>query len=155
MKNFLHEKFTEDHTNIAKEREKSKALFLEVVRLGESHEKNTEFLQNLNMQFEGRIKAIESKFQIGERSISSLVVKGDQSINNISDWNEKLEKRIQNLESNLLTLGVNNFQLLILYEQREQIKDKDSLNKVEITNQRMTDDIRGLLISLQSDYTQR
>jgi len=39
--------------------------------------------------------------------------------------------------------------------QREQIKDKDSLNKVETTNQRMSDDIRGLLMSLQSDYSQR
>lgn len=106
MKNFLHDKFTEDYATIAKEREKSKALFLEVVRLGENQEKNTEFLQNLNMQYEGRLKAIESRFSIGERSLNGLMVKNDQGINSVSEWNEKLEKRIQNLESNLLTIGV-------------------------------------------------
>ena len=106
MKNFLHEKFTEDYASVSKEREKSKALFLEVVRLGENQEKSSDFLQNLNMQFEGRIKAIESRFQIGERSLNSVMVKGDQGLNNVTEWNEKLEKRIQNLESNLLIIGV-------------------------------------------------
>jgi len=107
MKTFLHEKFTEDYASITKEREKSKALFLEVVRLGETQEKNADFLQGLNMQFEGRIKAIESRFQMGERSLNSVMVKGDQGLNNVTEWNEKLEKRIQNLESNLLGIGVN------------------------------------------------
>lgn len=113
MKNFLHEKFTEDYSTIAKEREKSKALFLEVVRLGEGQEKNSEFLQNLNMQFEGRIKAIESRFVMGERSLNGLMVKNDQGLNNVTEWNDKLEKRIQNLETNLLTIGVSqkNFEL--------------------------------------------
>lgn len=102
----MHEKFSEDYSSITKEREKSKALFLEVVRLGESHEKNAEFIQNLNLQFDSRIKAVESRFQMGERSINSLIIKGDQGINNVTEWNEKLDKRIQNLESNLLTIGV-------------------------------------------------
>ena len=106
MKNFLHEKFTEDYSTITKEREKSKALFLEVVRLGETQEKNAEFIQNLNMQFESRIKAVESRFQIGERSLNSVMIKGDQGLNNVTEWNEKLDKRIQNLESNLLSIGV-------------------------------------------------
>lgn len=115
MKNFLHEKFAEDYTTIAKEREKSKALFLEVVRLGEAQEKNAEFIQNLNMQFESRIKAMENQYQMGERSLNSLVVKGNQGLNNVTDWNEKLEKRIQHLETNLLTLGVNNSEFLIVF----------------------------------------
>ena len=107
MKNFLHEKFTEDYSTIAKEREKSKALFLEVVRLGETQEKNAEFIQNLNLQYESRLKAVESRFMLGERSINSLMVKGDQGLNSVAEWNEKLEKRIQSLESNLLNIGVN------------------------------------------------
>lgn len=115
MKNFLHEKFTEDYTTIAKEREKSKALFLEVVRLGEAQEKNAEFIQNLNMQFENRLKNIENQYQVGERSINSIVVKGNQGLNNVTEWNEKLEKRIQNLETNLLTLGVISTFFLFFY----------------------------------------
>lgn len=39
MRSMLQEKITEEGTTLAKEREKSKALFMEVVRLGEGQEK--------------------------------------------------------------------------------------------------------------------
>ena len=40
----LQEKITEEGVGLAKEREKSKALFMEVVRLGEGHERLQESL---------------------------------------------------------------------------------------------------------------
>lgn len=39
MRSILQEKITDENINISKEREKTKALFLEVVRLGESSER--------------------------------------------------------------------------------------------------------------------
>ena len=42
MRSLLQDKYSEDHSNTVKQREKSTALFNEVVRLGEEMEKNNE-----------------------------------------------------------------------------------------------------------------
>jgi hypothetical protein len=102
----LHEKLTEDLLSLSKEREKSKALFLEVVRLGEQQEKSNEKIQNLNLLLDGKLKNMENRMQVGEKNLNQISMKGEQGIENFSDFNEKLDKRVQNLESNLLSLGV-------------------------------------------------
>lgn len=48
----LQEKITEESSHLQKEREKTKALFMEMVRLGELHEKLQESLSTMNQQFE-------------------------------------------------------------------------------------------------------
>lgn len=106
MKSYLHEKFTEDLLSLSKEREKSKTLFLEVVRLGEQQEKSNEKIQNLNLLLDGKLKNLENRLQVGEKNLNQISVKGEQGIDNFNDWNEKLEKRVQGLEGNLLSLGV-------------------------------------------------
>lgn len=106
MKSYLHEKFTEDLLSLSKEREKSKTLFLEVVRLGEQQEKSNEKIQNLNLLLDGKLKNLENRLHVGEKNLNQISVKGEQGIDNFSDWNEKLEKRVQGLEGNLLSLGV-------------------------------------------------
>ena len=42
MRGILQDKITDETSQLQKEREKSKALFLEVVRIGESHERLNE-----------------------------------------------------------------------------------------------------------------
>lgn len=55
MRAFLQEKLNEDHIGGIKQKEKSTVLFNEVVRLGQEYEKQIEFLQSLNSNYENRI----------------------------------------------------------------------------------------------------
>lgn len=52
----IQEKITEEGTGLAKEREKSKALFMEVVRLGEGFERLNEQLSASTLTYESRIQ---------------------------------------------------------------------------------------------------
>lgn len=56
MRGMIQEKITEEGSGLAKEREKSKALFMEVVRLGEGQERIQESLNATQMQYEQRIQ---------------------------------------------------------------------------------------------------
>ena len=89
-----------------KEREKSKALFNELVRLGEAQEKVSKMSHNGNLELETRIQAIESKFAMNEQNMNQVVQKGETGLNYVSEWNEKLDKRVMQIESNLIGLGV-------------------------------------------------
>jgi hypothetical protein len=55
MRGMIQEKITEESSGLAKEREKSKALFMEVVRLGEGFERLNEQLSASTMTYESRI----------------------------------------------------------------------------------------------------
>lgn len=126
-----------------KEREKSKALFMEVVRLGQNQSRSQEVLTTLQAGMENRLQLIESKILSGERSLVSVAQKGDSGLSYINEWNDKLEKRLTSMEANLLAVS------------REQMKDKDSLSKIENVNLRLSDDVKNLLASLHQDYQQR
>ncbi len=106
MREIIQEKLTEDQASALKERERSKTLFHEVVRLGEQHERNAEMIQNLNLALETKLQAIESKYIVAERALSSLTQKGEVGLNNLNDWNDKVEKKVLALESNLYALTV-------------------------------------------------
>lgn len=69
MRGMLQEKITEESSQLSKEREKSKALFLEMVRLGELHEKLSESLSLINQQFETRMMTLEGKIYNGEKAL--------------------------------------------------------------------------------------
>ena len=60
LREMLQQKVTSEQSELTKEREKSKALFFEVVRLGESSERQNEMLQNVNLGIETRIQSLES-----------------------------------------------------------------------------------------------
>jgi hypothetical protein len=92
---------------------------------------------------ENRLQLIESKILSGERSLVSVAQKGDSGLSYINEWNDKLEKRLTSMEANLLAVS------------REQMKDKDSLSKIENVNLRLSDDVKNLLASLHQDYQQR
>ena len=80
---------------------------------------------------------------IAEQNMNQLVTKGETGINYMSEWNEKLDSRIQSLETNLIGLG------------KEQMKDRDSIGRMEALNQKLTDDLKQLLNAMQTDYTLR
>jgi len=106
MRSMLQEKMTEGQSAQIKEKERSKTLFHEVVRLGEQQEKYADMLQNVNLQLESRIQAFEAKFNVNERALASISEKGVSGLNNLNEWNERVEKRVQGMESNLYALTV-------------------------------------------------
>lgn len=140
MRILIQDKISEDQQLFMKEREKSKALFNEVVRIGETQEKQSKDIYSLNSDMESRLRGLESKFILSEQNMNQLITKGETGINYMSEWNEKLDSRIQQLETNLIGLG------------KEQMKDRDSVVRMEVLNQKITTDLKQLLSSMQSDY---
>ena len=48
---------------------------------------------------------MENKIYSGEKALVSVAQKSDSSLVFLNDWNEKIDKRVMLLESNVLTLG--------------------------------------------------
>lgn len=59
MRELLQTKVTSEQSELVKEREKSKALFFEVVRLGEQSERQNEIINNVNLGLETRLQSLE------------------------------------------------------------------------------------------------
>lgn len=106
IRGIIQDKITEDQQIFLKEREKSKALFNELVRLGEMQEKLSKSIYSGSTELESRIMSLESKFAVNEQNVNQVVQKGETGLNYVSEWNEKLDKRVQQLEGNLIGLGV-------------------------------------------------
>jgi len=143
MRSILQEKLTEDQGFAIKEKERSKTLFHEVVRLGEQQERSAEVLQNLNLALEAKVQAMETKFQVNERALMALTERGQAGLTNLGSWNEQFEKKFQSLESNIYSLT------------REQVKDKEVISKLEAINAKLSDDLAQLLNNLNNDYQQK
>ena len=143
MRVLLQDKISEDQQVFMKEREKSKAFFNELVRVGELQEKQAKEIYGLGSELDSRLRGLESKFVVSEQAMGQLAAKGETGITYISEWNGKLDGRVQQLETNLIGLG------------REQVKDKDSISRLEALNQKMGDDLKQLLSAMQSDFSSR
>ncbi|CAD8193692.1 unnamed protein product [Paramecium octaurelia] len=143
MRGMLQEKITEESSQLQKEREKTKALFMEMVRLGELQEKLQESLSTSHQHFEQRINGMESKIYNGEKALIQVAQRGDSGMNFINETNERIEKRVMALEANLLALG------------KDQLKDHEQINRVDMANQRIQEEFKGMLQLIQQDYTQR
>ena len=106
MRSILQEKLTEDQGFAIKEKERSKTLFHEVVRLGEQQERSSEVIQNLNMALESKLQSLETKYQVTERALLALTERGQAGLSNLGEWNDQFDKKIQALESNIYSLTV-------------------------------------------------
>ncbi|CAK83690.1 unnamed protein product (macronuclear) [Paramecium tetraurelia] len=84
MRGMLQEKITEESSQLQKEREKTKALFMEMVRLGELQEKLQESLSTSHQHFEQRINGMESKIYNGEKALIQVAQRGDSGMNFIN-----------------------------------------------------------------------
>lgn len=140
MRAIIQDKITEDQQLFLKEREKSKALFNELVRLGETQESNSKELHTTNLELQQRLQQLESRYVRNEQELNQVQQKGETGINYVSEWNEKLDGRIQQIESNLIGLG------------KEQLKDRDSISRIEVLNQKITENLKDLLGSMQNDF---
>lgn len=132
MRGLIQEKITEDQQVFIKEREKTKALFGEVVRIGDAQDKNSEHIHALNLAIENRLQQLENKFVLNEKNTHSALHKSDLGVTNLQDYSDKIDKRVQMLEANLIGLG------------KEQMKDKDAISRMEVLNSKMTDDLKSL-----------
>jgi len=143
MRSILQEKLTEDQGFAIKEKERSKTLFHEVVRLGEQQERSSEVIQNLNMALESKLQSLETKYQVTERALLALTERGQAGLSNLGEWNDQFDKKIQALESNIYSLT------------REQVKDKETITKLEAINSKLSQDLAQLLNNLNNDYNQK
>lgn len=125
MRGIIQEKLTEDQNAAIKEREKTKALFNEVVRLGEQQEKTSELLSSNSVGLETRVHSLEAKLQASERAFNSLAQRGETGISQLNDWNEKVDKKLGTLEATFYQLGVSCLLslLIILYMLRKSNKE--------------------------------
>lgn len=101
MRSFLQGKLSDDHLSSIKLKEKSTVLFNEIVRLGEDSEKQVEFLQGLNQNFENRIQTLEARLASAEQTTMVSEKRGDISQNMLNDVIEKLEGKLLNIEQNV------------------------------------------------------
>ena len=143
MRGVMQDRLNEESSSLAKEREKSKALFEEIVRLGEVMEKSEEKISALELAIEGRVGGLESGKMMVEKRLEEVQGKGEGAMGQVVSWNQKLESRVQQLEATLFVLG------------REQVRDKENITKVDVTNQKMAEQIRDLLVNLQGDYSSK
>jgi len=140
MRSILQEKLTEDQGFAIKEKERSKTLFHEVVRLGEQQERSSEMIAGLNMALESKLQSLETKYQVTERALLALTERGQAGLSNLGEWNEQFDKKVQSLENNIYSLT------------REQIKDKETITKLEAINTKLGQDLAQLLHNLNNDY---
>ena len=143
MRGVMQDRLNEESSSLAKEREKSKALFEEIVRLGEVTEKAEEKIAALELAIEGRVGGLENGRMMVEKRLEEVQGKGEGAVGQVVSWNQKLENRVQQLEATLFVLG------------REQVRDKENITKVDVTNQKMAEQIRDLLVNLQGDYSSK
>ena len=101
MRSLLQDKYSEDHSNTVKQREKSTALFNEVVRLGEEMEKSTEQLQGLNLDLTNRLQVLETKLYSAEGTYVNAEKRTDSNVRFFNEVTEKLEGQIHELERQL------------------------------------------------------
>ena len=125
LRSIMQDKFQEDHKIHLKNKEKSQVLFSELVRLGESGEKNTELMQNLSVTMEQRIATLESRLNQGETAVATINTKNDSGVNMLIELAERVEKRVQMIETALHSLN------------NEQLNDHKSIDRVETGTKRL------------------
>ncbi|OMJ82298.1 hypothetical protein SteCoe_17011 [Stentor coeruleus] len=139
IRNFMQEKITEDYKLHQQHKDKGQALLGEVNRLGENYEKTNEMVQSMSMSLENRILAIENRINTGERQVVTIDTKSEGGMNMLIELANKVEKRIQMLETALLSLG------------NEYDKSTKSIDRVETGAFRLQEDLKVFFKQLQSD----
>jgi hypothetical protein len=133
MRQFLQEKLNEDHLTTIKSKEKSTVLFSEVVRLGQEGEKQIEYLQSLNQNFENRIQTLEARLASSEQNNVVSEKRGDMTQNLLNDVIEKLEGKVIGMEQNVHMM------------KHDQKKEKDNVQRLEISSLRYNEDFKNIL----------
>jgi len=143
MRAFLQEKLNEDHIGGIKQKEKSTVLFNEVVRLGQEYEKQIEFLQSLNSNYENRIQTMEARLAQAEQASLGIEKRGDVSQTMLNEVIEKLESKLLNMEQN------------VHFMKTEQQRERDNLSRLEISSLRYNEDFKNVLSQVQSEFQGR
>eukprot|EP00357_Protocruzia_adherens_P000537 CAMPEP_0114981866 /NCGR_PEP_ID=MMETSP0216-20121206/5778_1 /TAXON_ID=223996 /ORGANISM="Protocruzia adherens, Strain Boccale" /LENGTH=1008 /DNA_ID=CAMNT_0002343577 /DNA_START=148 /DNA_END=3174 /DNA_ORIENTATION=- len=143
MRLLLQEKASEDHSSNVKQKEKANVLFGEVVRLGEQHEKSAEFLQSLSVTVESRLQTLESRLSGSERTLFQVDKKGESGVNLVSDLAERMDKRIQVLETTLQAVA------------NDQRKDETLMQEIDTLHAKNHTDVKSTLGQFQSDLNHK
>mmetsp|Transcript_2287 Transcript_2287/g.2231 ORF Transcript_2287/g.2231 Transcript_2287/m.2231 type:complete len:189 (+) Transcript_2287:513-1079(+) len=143
MRSFLQEKLNDDHLTGIKSKEKSTVLFNEVVRLGEEADKQNQFYQQLQNNYENRIQTLEARLASSEQNSVQFEKKGDITQTMVNDIIEKLEGKVMNIEQNFH------------FVKNDLKKERDNVSRLEISSLRYNDDFKNVLGQVQNEFQQR
>lgn len=125
---------------LGKEKEKSTVLFMEMVRLGDTVEKMSEYMNSMARNYESKYQDLENKLSNSEKNLMFMSQKTSSGSEVLNELGDKLMSRLATSESNLLLLG------------KEQVKDKEAISKLMAQNDRIGEDLQLLLRNMQADF---
>lgn len=126
-----------------KEKEKSTVLFMEVVRLGDTVEKMSEYVNNISKGYDSKYQELEGKLSNADKNLAIVSQRTSSGSDVLNELGDKIMARLATSESNLLVLG------------KEQVKDKEAIAKLMAQNDRMGEDLQLLLRNMQADFQSR
>ena len=139
----LQDRLSEEQMGSIKQKEKSAALFTEVVRLGETQNKTEEEVQKLHLAIESRIQTFEEKISINEKLISNLEKLQQVGQNTSGRDFERLLQRLDETEKQLMLLS------------NESQKGKETLSRLEVVSLKHNEDFKSMLGNMQAEFAGR
>ena len=106
MRSVLGDKLGEDHLVTIKNKEKSVALFNEVVRIGQDLDKHASQLQQHLVATESKFQTFETKILKAEQESANADHLGNMVSNMLATLTDKSEGRLNQLENNVELLIV-------------------------------------------------
>ena len=102
----LQDRVEQDKVRVQKEGEKGKALFNEMVRLGEQHEKMETNLKQLEASLDSKLLSVDHKMMAFEKVSADVKVIGGSLRTEFKKMGELAVSRLDRLEKDLILLGV-------------------------------------------------
>lgn len=115
-------------------------LFMEMVRLGDTVEKMSDYVSGIGKSYENKYQDLENKLANSEKNLMVMSQRTNSGSEVLNELGDKLMSRLTTAESNMLMLG------------KEQVKDKEAIAKLVSQNDRVGEDLQLLLRNMQADF---
>jgi len=99
------EKSLENSEFQQKEKEKSRALFNEMVRLGETAQKQQQMIENQGVQSQAKMQQLEFQLKSANSQIQAFLERGGNNFNNLNLSYDKFSQKMLSLEQQLIFLS--------------------------------------------------
>ena len=113
---------------------------MEVVRLGDTVEKMSEYVNNISKNYDSKYHDLEGKLSNADKNLAVVSQRTSSGSEVLNELGDKIMSRLATSESNLLMLG------------KEQVKDKEAIAKLMAQNDRIGEDLQLLLRNMQADF---
>ena len=113
---------------------------MEVVRLGDTVEKMSEYVNNISKNYDSKYHDLEGKLSNADKNLAVVSQRTSSGSEVLNELGDKIMSRLATSESNLLMLG------------KEQVKEKEAIAKLMAQNDRIGEDLQLLLRNMQADF---